>query len=70
MSDRELDVALARLLRTGVLIAAAVTPAGSVLWLRQAGGTVADWRTFRGEPVHWSTSRASSRPRRPAMRGR
>lgn len=52
MSDRTLDVALGRLLRTGVLIAAAVTLAGGVLWLRQAGGTVADWRTFRGEPVH------------------
>lgn len=52
MSDRDLDVALGKLLRIGVLLAAAVTLAGGVLWLRQSSGTVVDWRTFRGEPVH------------------
>ncbi len=52
MSDRDLDVALGRLLRIGVLLAAAVTFAGGVLWLRQASGTPVAWRTFHGEPAH------------------
>jgi uncharacterized membrane protein len=52
MSDRDLDVALGKLLRIGVLLAAAVTFVGGVIWLRHWGGTVMDWRTFRGEPVH------------------
>jgi uncharacterized membrane protein len=51
MSDRRLDVALAMLLRVGVMLAAVVTLAGGVLWLRRAGGTVVEWRTFRGEPL-------------------
>jgi len=51
MSDRRLDVALAMLLRGGVMLAAAVTLAGGMLWIRQSGSSVVGWRTFRGEPM-------------------
>lgn len=50
-TDRQVEEAVARLLRIGVMAAAAVTLVGGLLFLWQAGGTTPDYRVFRGEPA-------------------
>ncbi len=49
-SDEELDLLLARVLRTGVLLAAFVVGAGGVLFLMRHGTEARDYRVFHGEP--------------------
>jgi uncharacterized membrane protein len=44
--------AVGNLLRAGVLLAAAVVAAGGILYLVRHGGTVPDYRVFRGEPIN------------------
>lgn len=42
---------IARLLRGGVILAAATTLAGGIWYFVQHGGVMPDYRVFRGEPV-------------------
>jgi uncharacterized membrane protein len=48
--DRRVEFAISRLLRTGVLIAAAVAVAGGAIYLVRHGQQPFDYRLFRGEP--------------------
>jgi uncharacterized membrane protein len=50
-SDARLEQSMATLLRAGVVLAAAVVSVGGTLVLLRHGGSVADYRVFRGEPV-------------------
>lgn len=49
-TDHQVDLVIGRLLQIGVLVAAAVTLVGGVLYLRAHGSTVADYRVFHGVP--------------------
>jgi uncharacterized membrane protein len=48
--DKRTDEVIGNLLRTGVLIAAAVVLTGGVLFLIHYGSSPATYRVFRGEP--------------------
>jgi uncharacterized membrane protein len=50
-SDKAIEIWLGKLLRSGVILAALVVFAGGVWYLSAAGGTVENYRTFRGEPA-------------------
>ena len=50
--DTRVKQAVGNLLRAGVLLAALVVLAGGVLFLLRHGGSVPDYRVFRGEPVN------------------
>ncbi|MGA7852617.1 MAG: DUF1634 domain-containing protein [Candidatus Acidiferrales bacterium] len=50
-SDKAIEMWLGKLLRSGVILAAVVVFAGGVWYLSAAGGTVENYRTFRGEPA-------------------
>lgn len=47
-SDERVEQVIGRLLQVGVLVAAAVTLVGAILLLARSGGTIADFRVFRG----------------------
>jgi uncharacterized membrane protein len=47
-SDEHVEQFIGRLLQFGVLLAAAVTIIGAILLLARDGGTVADFRVFKG----------------------
>lgn len=49
-TDQQVDQVIGRLLQVGVLIAAAVTLVGGLLFLAQHGSAIADYGTFRGVP--------------------
>lgn len=49
-TDHDLQQLVGRLLRAGVLTAAAVAALGGVLYLWGHGSAVVDYRTFHGEP--------------------
>jgi uncharacterized membrane protein len=51
VSDHAVQLAIGRLLRFGVIIAAVVTCVGGVLLLIQHGGDPVAHRTFQGEPA-------------------
>jgi uncharacterized membrane protein len=51
LSDRRLEAIIGNLLRAGVLIAAAITSIGGVIYLAHSGESVAHYRVFRGEPA-------------------
>jgi uncharacterized membrane protein len=51
-SDYDVEQFIGRLLQAGVIIAAAVTIVGAILFVSQHGRTVPDLSTFRGEPAH------------------
>jgi uncharacterized membrane protein len=51
LSDRRLEAIIGNLLRAGVVIAAAVTSIGGVIYLAHSGESVAHYRVFRGEPA-------------------
>ncbi len=51
--DRRMDEVIGVLLRTGVLISALVVLFGGILYLVRYGGTIPDYRIFRGEPAVW-----------------
>ncbi len=53
--DERIDQAMSTVLRTGVVLAAAVVLVGGVLYLAQEGGTVPRYRAFRGEPSELRT---------------
>ena len=50
MTDERLEIIVGRLLRTGVLISAAVVLAGGIWWLMGAAHRAPDYRQFRSEP--------------------
>jgi uncharacterized membrane protein len=55
--ERRLDMMLGNLLRTGVIVAAAVVLTGAVLYLARHGGEHPSYATFRGEPADLRTVR-------------
>lgn len=50
-ADDQVERTIGNLLRVGVLLAAAVTAAGGVIYLAHHGGETADDSVFRGEPA-------------------
>ena len=53
--DRRIEVILGNLLRTGVLVSAAVVLAGACIYLYRHAHDPADYRVFRGEPSEYRT---------------
>ncbi len=53
--DRRIEIILGNLLRTGVLISAAVVLLGASIYLTRHAHEPADYRVFRGEPSEYST---------------
>ena len=51
IKDRQVEGAIATLLRGGVMLAAAVVLLGGILYLGQRGVNSADYHVFRGEPL-------------------
>ena len=49
-TDQQVERTIGALLITSVILAAAVTLAGGVLFLVRSSATVPDYRVFRGEP--------------------
>ena len=48
--DQRIEIIIGTLLRTGVILAAAVVLVGGVLYLARYGHQVPDYKTFHGEP--------------------
>jgi len=55
--DRRIEVILGNLLRTGVLVSAAVVLVGACIYLYRHAHEPADYRVFRGEPSEYRTIR-------------
>ena len=55
--DRRIEIILGNLLRTGVLISAAVVLVGASIYLPRHAHEPADYRVFRGEPSEYRTIR-------------
>jgi uncharacterized membrane protein len=55
--DRRIEIILGNLLRTGVLISAAVVLVGASIYLSRHAHEPADYRVFRGEPSEYRTIR-------------
>ncbi|MFY9644459.1 MAG: DUF1634 domain-containing protein [Terriglobales bacterium] len=53
--DRRMEVILGNLLRTGVLVSAAVVLAGACVYLARHAHEPANYRIFRGEPSEYRT---------------
>jgi len=53
--DRRLEIILGNLLRTGVLLSAAVVLAGACVYLVRHAHEPANYRVFRGEPSDYRT---------------
>ena len=53
--DRRIEIILGNLLRTGVLISAAVVLSGACVYLSRHAHEPADYRVFRGEPSEYRT---------------
>ena len=53
--DRRIEIILGNLLRTGVLISAAVVLVGASIYLPRHAHEPADYRVFRGEPSEYRT---------------
>ena len=51
LSDRRLEAIIGNLLRAGVVIAAAITSIGGVIYLAHSGESLTHYRVFRGEPA-------------------
>ena len=49
-NDERIEIIIGALLRTGVLLSAAVVLTGAVLYLLRYGHVVPDYKTFHGEP--------------------
>ena len=49
-SDRKVEEGIGTLLRTGVLLSAAIVFLGGAVYLARHGASPADYRVFRGEP--------------------
>jgi uncharacterized membrane protein len=55
--DRRIEIILGNLLRTGVLVSAAVVLVGASIYLSHHAHDHADYRVFRGEPSEYRTIR-------------
>jgi uncharacterized membrane protein len=55
--DRRIQIILGNLLRTGVLISAAVVLSGACVYLSRHAHEPADYHVFRGEPSEYRTIR-------------
>ena len=55
VSDESLEIAIGRMLQTGVLLAAAVVLVGGILYLFHASGPRPAYSHFRGMPVELKT---------------
>jgi uncharacterized membrane protein len=55
--DRRIEIILGNLLRTGVLVSAAVVLVGASIYLSRHAHEPADYRVFRGEPSEYRTIR-------------
>jgi uncharacterized membrane protein len=53
--DRRIEIVLGNLLRTGVLVSAAVVFLGACTYLSRHAHEPADYRIFRGEPTEYRT---------------
>jgi uncharacterized membrane protein len=51
LSDRRLEAIIGNLLRAGVVIAAAITSIGGVIYLAHSGESLTHYRVFHGEPA-------------------
>ena len=51
ITDRKVEVAISVLLRSGVLLAAAVVFCGGILYLVHKGGALTEYHVFHGEPT-------------------
>ena len=49
-TDQQLDITLGHLLRSGVILSAAVVLTGGIIYLARHGGVHPEYGTFRGEP--------------------
>ncbi len=54
-NDQRIEIIIGMLLRTGVLLAAAVVLLGAVLYLSRHGRDIAQYTTFHGEPENLKT---------------
>ena len=54
-NDKRIEVWVSFMLRTGVLIAAALVLIGGVLYVAQSHGKPSNYREFHGEPAQYST---------------
>jgi uncharacterized membrane protein len=54
-TDYQIDQVIGRVLQVGVLAAAIVTVVAGLLYLRQHGTEITDYRTFRGVPATLSS---------------
>ncbi len=50
-NDQRIEIIIGTLLRTGVILAAAVVSFGAILYLLQYGHNVTNYTTFHGEPA-------------------
>ncbi len=50
-TDQQIDNVIGNLLRSGVIVSAAVVLLGGILYLSRHGVVVPDYRLFRGEPT-------------------
>ena len=51
-TDKRMELFIGNLLRTGVMLAAAVVACGAIVYLARHGDARADYRTFRSEPAN------------------
>jgi uncharacterized membrane protein len=54
-ADRRMDEIMGIVLRTGVILAAAIVLLGGVVYLARHPGPVRDYRVFQGEPPEFKT---------------
>lgn len=54
-NDKRIESWVGIMLRTGVLLAAAIVLIGGVLYVAQSHGKPSDYREFHGEPAQYST---------------
>jgi uncharacterized membrane protein len=54
-SDQKIEGAIGRLLQAGVLLSACIVFFGACVYLVRHGNSLADYRTFRGEPADYRT---------------
>jgi len=58
MTDQQVEVWIARLLRSGVLLAALIVLGGGICFLAQHGEMAVHYHSFRSEPPQYTTAPA------------
>ena len=53
--DHRLEIAMGRMLQSGVAVATIVVLVGGVLYLKQSPGPITDYKQFRGAPVAYES---------------